>query len=63
MQGTCLREEKRCVKLRRLALLKVILLLKKEREKMTKRNGLGNRSHVATSFHLPICSHQFPWVF
>lgn len=32
-------EEKRCVKYRGLVLLKVILLLKTEKEKVTKRSG------------------------
>lgn len=39
-----LREEKRYVKHRRLELLKVILLSKRESEKMTKRNGLRDKS-------------------
>lgn len=38
-----LREEKRYVKHRRLELLKVILLSKRESEKMTKRNGLRDK--------------------
>lgn len=37
-------------------------LLEKRNGKMTKRKGLGDRNQMTTSFHLPICSHWFPWV-
>lgn len=37
-------------------------LLEKRNGKMTKRNGLGDRSQMTTSFHLPVCSHWFSWV-
>lgn len=38
------------------------LLEKRKGKIMTKRNRLGDRSQVTTSFCLPMCSHLLPWV-